>query len=92
MFYKVKSILALSDYKLVFIFSEDIIKLYDVNPLFEKFMISNNLKEDGLFYECSVDVGGYGVSWNDDIDLLCDGLLPWRQWFVNMVSLSLDNI
>ena len=27
-----------------------------------------------LFEEVSVDQGGYGVSWNDDIDLSCDEL------------------
>ena len=28
----------------------------------------------GLFEQVAVDVGGYGVSWNDEIDLACDEL------------------
>ena len=74
MFHKVKSVVALDDYKLLVIFAEGVNKMYDVTPLFEKFIIFNDLKENGLFYECIVDVGGYGVSWNDNIDLSCDEL------------------
>ena len=29
---------------------------------------------DGLFDRVRVDTGGYGISWNDDIDLSCDEL------------------
>ena len=67
-------VVALDDYKLLVIFAEGVNKMYDVTPLFEKFIIFNDLKENGLFYECIVDVGGYGVSWNDNIDLSCDEL------------------
>ena len=74
MFHKVKSVIALNDYKLIVIFAEGITKIYDVKPLFNKYNIFNELKEDRLFYECVVDVGGYGISWNDEIDLSCDEL------------------
>ena len=74
MFHKVKSVVALDEYKLLVMFAEGVTKIYDVKPLFSKFNIFNNLKDNGLFYECMVDVGGYGISWNDDIDLSCDEL------------------
>ena len=33
------------------------------------------LKEDrSLFYSVTVDQGGYGIVWNDDIDISCDEL------------------
>jgi len=28
----------------------------------------------GLFEQVKVDTGGFGISWNDDIDLSCDEL------------------
>lgn len=34
--------------------------------------IFNDLKNEDLFHE--VDVGGYGIIWNDDIDISCDEL------------------
>ena len=74
MFHKVKSVVALDDFRLLVMFAEGVTKIYDVTPLFSKFNIFNNLKDNGLFYECMVDVGGYGISWNDDIDLSCDEL------------------
>ncbi len=27
-----------------------------------------------LYYSVEVDVGGYGIIWNDELDLLCDEL------------------
>ena len=88
MFHKVKSVIALNDFKMIVIFAEGITKIYDVKPLFEKFNIFNELKENGLFYECVVDVGGYGVSWNDEIDLSYDEL------FINgvLVTTPFDNL
>ena len=92
MFHKVKSVIALNDYKLTVIFAEGITKIYDVKPLFNKFEIFNELTDDGLFYECVVDVGGYGVSWNDDIDLSCDELFENGELvntpFDNLIALS----
>ena len=72
MFHKVKSIITLDDFNLMVVFAEGITKIYDVKPLFNKFELFNELKENGLFFECVVDIGGYGVSWNDDIDLSCN--------------------
>ena len=35
----------------------------------------------GLFEQVKVDDGGYGVSWNDEIDLSCDEL--WENGYEN---------
>ena len=92
MFHKIKSVIASNDYKLVVIFAEGITKVYDVKPLFTKFNIFNELRVNGLFYECIVDVGGYGVSWNDEIDLSCDELFENGELvntpFDNLIALS----
>ena len=92
MFHKVKSVIAINDYKLVVIFAEGITKIYDIKPIFIKFDIFNELKENRLFYEVVVDVGGYGVSWNDDIDLSCDELFENGEIvdtpFDNLIALS----
>ena len=74
MFHKIKSVNPLNDYKLSIIFAEGITKIYDVKPLFIKWPIFNELKNVELFNEVSVDKGGYGIIWNDYIDLSCDEL------------------
>ncbi len=74
MFHKIKNVSPLPDYKLSVQFSEGVTKIYDVKPLFDKMPIFKTL-EAGNDFECvSVDVGGYGIIWNDDMDLSCDEL------------------
>ena len=75
MFHKVKRVTALPNYKLSVQFSEGVTKLYDVNTLFDKIAAFRYLTENPAEFECvSVDVGGYGVIWNDDLDLSGDEL------------------
>ena len=75
MFHKVKAVNALPDYRLSVQFAEGVTKIYDVKPLFAKwkpFKALENAPE--LFSGVEVDTGGYGIIWNDDLDLSCDEL------------------
>ena len=46
------------------------IKKYDVKNLFEIFPQFKELENNNtLFNKVSVDIGGYGISWNDELDL-----------------------
>lgn len=75
MFHKIKNVAALPDYRLSVQFSEGVTQIYDVKPLFEKLPVFAALKDDvRTFYSVSVDVGGYGIVWNDELDLSCDEL------------------
>lgn len=68
MYPKIISISPNDDYTLLVTFSDDKVKLYDMNPLLTKSPF-NQLRDNNLFFSVQVDVGGYGVSWNDFIDL-----------------------
>ena len=75
MFHKIKAVNALPDYRLSVQFAEGVTKIYDVKPLFDKWPPFRSLKNlPELFSDVEVDVGGYGVIWNDDLDLSCDEL------------------
>ncbi len=75
MFYKVKEVKALDNYMLLVTFENKVIKKYDIKPLFEKWEIFKNLINiTGLFKSVKVDKGGYGISWNEEIDLSCNEL------------------
>ena len=75
MFHKIKSVTPLADHILSVQFSEGVTKHYDVKPLFDKYPMFLPLKDDpALFSSVEVDVGGYGIIWNDDIDIACDEL------------------
>lgn len=75
MFHKIKNVNPLQDFRLCVLFSEGVTKLYDAKPLFERIPAFKVFaKTPELFYEVHVDTGGYGVVWNDDVDLACDEL------------------
>jgi len=74
MFYKVKEVYPKSNYKLLVRFSIGETKIYDCNRLFELNNIFNDLKKNDLFNKVKVDDHGYGISWNESIDLSCDDL------------------
>ena len=53
-------------------------KIYDVRPLIEKYSSFKDLINiKGLFKQVKIDKGGYGISWNDNIDLSCNTL--WNE-------------
>lgn len=75
MFHKVKNVSPLPEFKLSVQFSEGVTKIYDVSQLFEKIAVFKHFEEHPEEFGCvAVDVGGYGIVWNDDLDLSCDEL------------------
>ena len=75
MFHKVKTVSALPDFQLSVQFAEGVTKIYDIKPLFKKWKNFGILKQKSdLFYNVIVDKGGYGIIWNDNLDLSCDEL------------------
>ncbi len=75
MFHKIKNVSALPEFRLSVQFAEGVTKLYDVKPLFDKLPVFRSLADHPEEFACvSVDVGGYGIIWNDDLDLSCDEL------------------
>ena len=75
MFHKVQTVQALDDFNLLVDFQSGERKEYPVRPLFDKWAMFKALAEvKGLFEQVKVDAGGYGVSWNDELDLSCNEL------------------
>lgn len=74
MFHKIKEVYALPGMRLSVLFSDGTTKTYDVDPLLSRFDAFKALADEALFASVEVDVGGYGIIWNDDIDLSSDEL------------------
>ena len=75
MLHIINCIAALPDFKLSIQFAEGVSKIYDMAPLVEKFPVFEELKYDVQLFNCvEVDVGGYGIIWNDYLDLSYDEL------------------
>ncbi len=75
MFHKVKSVSALPDYMLSVQFVGGATKIYDAKQLKTKLPVFSDFLSNPAEFACvSVDTGGYGIVWNDDLDLSCDEL------------------
>ena len=65
---KIKSVKPLENHRLLVCFVNNITKTYDCSELLKQstfFLLRNK----ALFKAVQVDVGGYGISWNDELDL-----------------------
>ena len=47
---------------------------FDVKSLFEKYPVFHALEDETLFNSVVIDGVGYGISWNDELDLSSDGI------------------
>jgi hypothetical protein len=67
-FPKVKIVKPLHDKKLLITFQNNIQKIYDCSGLLsdERFSL---FADEALFRSVKADLGGYGISWNDQTDL-----------------------
>ena len=65
---KIESVKPLDDRRLLVRFANGVEKVYDCSQLLHLEMFQS-LKDDAFFRSVKVDAGGYGVSWNDKVDL-----------------------
>ncbi len=65
---KIKSVRAEDDLHLIVEFDNNITKNYDCQQLMHRREFQP-LRNKAFFRSVTVDIGGYGVSWNEDIDI-----------------------
>ena len=56
------------------IFENEEVRYYDVKKLISEHKEFEILNDISLFKLVKVDTGGYGISWNDDLDISCNTL------------------
>ena len=55
-------------------FADGEVVVFDVKTLFDKYPVFQQLEDKKLFNSLQIDGVGYGVSWNDELDLSSDGI------------------
>lgn len=65
---KVLSVIPLNDMFLLVFFENGVVKKFDVKPIIKDFPDFDALKNSDLFNLVTVEPGGYGISWNEDLD------------------------
>ena len=75
MAYIISEIKVLDERKILVVFRNGIEKIYDVRTLYAQLPQFEIFEDDiVLFEQVRVDTGGYGISWNDELDLSADEL------------------
>ncbi|MDR0486883.1 MAG: DUF2442 domain-containing protein [Treponema sp.] len=75
MFHTIESVEVLPDFCLCVLFRTGEKKIYDMHPLFEKHEPFQSFRlTHGLFEQARVAGGGYGIYWNEDLDISCNEL------------------
>lgn len=69
MFISATNLIFLEDVKLELIFLDGKIIRFDMSKLFDKISCLKILQDRSLFLSGHLDKGGYGIIWNDDIDI-----------------------
>lgn len=65
---KIQYVRAIEHYRLLLIFENGELRLFSLLAKLNTFPYSE-LKNNEIFKNVQLDSGGYGISWNDDIDL-----------------------
>ena len=65
---RILSVAAITSTQLYVVFHDGSKRVYDCQPLLDRERF-HHLKNCGFFRTVHVDAGGYGISWNDNIDL-----------------------
>lgn len=73
---KINFVIPLNDINLLVFFENGVIKKFDVKNLIHNYPQYKALEDINLFNSVKVDIGGCGVSWNEDLD--CSEYQIWR--------------
>ncbi len=68
-FHTIKSVKPLKDMIIEVLFFSGECKQYDIKPLTKKFKSFEKLNDINLFNKVKVDIGGYAIIWDENIDL-----------------------
>ncbi len=72
MFHKISKVIPKENLIIEVEFENKIRKTYDIKKTIEKWKVFKDLEDENLFKLVKVDIGGYGISWNESIDLSCE--------------------
>ena len=89
MTHRIISVKPMDNMILSVVFQNGIEKTYDISSLYDVFPQFRILEKDKyLFEEVKVDVGGYGISWNDELDI--DSNSIWEEGTETGVRQEMD--
>lgn len=98
MTHKIKSVKPLKNFVLLVLFQNGIEKTYNMRDLYAVFPQFKEFERvAGLFEQVKVDIGGYGIYWNDELDLAAEdiwegGIRTGNQQKMDAAALLAENL
>lgn len=92
MFHKIKKLIKLDDYILLVGFADGEWRSFDLKPLMKKYPQFSLLKENNLYKQGKIDLGGFGIVWNDELDISAEGIYEQGKKAGESYSLELMDI
>ena len=80
-FHTIKSVKPLKDMVIEVLFFTGESKKYDIKPLTKKFKSFEKLNDINLFNKVKVEIGGYAIIWDENIDLSSEEI--WKNGVIN---------
>lgn len=74
MYCQIIKVKCLEGTKLKLFFEDGSIKVYDMHDLYDELPSFKQLDDRKLFCKAHVEMAGYGVAWNDELDIACKHL------------------
>lgn len=74
MFCKIEKVEPLKNQILKVYFENKEVKYYDMNKVINKIKALEPLKSEDIFSKAYVDAGGYGIVWNNEMDIAAEEL------------------
>ena len=66
--FKVTKVIPLDNLRLLVFFENDVSKIFDVAALMDECPEFETLRDPALFQSVTVEPGGYGIAWTDELD------------------------
>ncbi|MDD3369046.1 MAG: DUF2442 domain-containing protein [Lachnospiraceae bacterium] len=71
----IQSVVPRKNYIVEAVFYDGSVKQFDMKSLFQSYPQFQEFQTNrGLFERVTVDAGGYGITWNDELDLSCEAI------------------
>ncbi|MDO5330930.1 MAG: helix-turn-helix domain-containing protein [Bacillota bacterium] len=74
MFHKITNLILLDNYIILVGFKGGEWRSFDLKPLMKKYPAFESLSAGGLYEKGRIDIGGFGIVWNDELDLSSEGI------------------
>ncbi|GEM_PF-1134513 len=89
---RIKEIKVMENYKLMIVFYSGDVKVLDLKPIMEEYPLFHALEENKLFENAKIDLGGFGIVWNNEFSISAGDAFERSEEFCSNGNAALKDI